>query len=131
MPFCDFAATGEVSWVLICHAGATSRVQEACGFGIRPRPFAPVGRAPRPGTGDRRRPGRAAGGHRTAESAMPIISAARMASVPFGTLHLDAVDRHGDEVVPTVVEPGRACSRPRLRRSAPACSETGNSALAP
>ena len=42
--------------------------------------------APRPGTGGRRRPGRAAGGRRSAGSAMPSCSAARMTSVPLGTL---------------------------------------------
>ena len=40
----------------------------------------------RPGTAGRRRPGRAAGGRRTAGSAMPSSSAARMISVPLGTL---------------------------------------------
>ena len=81
----------EVSWVVTTMPSATVVVQEASGFGAGPRP--------RPGTAGRRRPGRAAGGRRTAGSAMPSCSAARMTSVPLGTRDLDAVDGQRDEVV--------------------------------
>ncbi len=83
IPPCAFAATGLDSWVLIFIPGIASSVQDACGLGM-PRPL------PMSGTSTmhcRQAPtGSSSGWSQNRGIAMPRRSAARITSVPLGTL---------------------------------------------
>ena len=83
IPPCALAATGLDSWVLIFIPGIASSVQDACGLGM-PRPL------PMSGTSTmhwRQAPtGSSSGWSQNRGIAMPRRSAARITSVPLGTL---------------------------------------------
>ena len=81
-PCWALSATGEVSWVLTIMPGATSSVQEACGFGIG-RPLPPSGTSTRH---CRQAPtGSSSGWSQNRGMSTPISSAARITRVPLGT----------------------------------------------
>ena len=83
MPSCAFLATGELTCVRTTMPSATGMVQDAWGLG-KPRPLPASGISTRhwrqAPTGSRR------GWSQKRGIAVPIISAARMIRVPFGTL---------------------------------------------
>ncbi len=82
LPCWALSATGEVSWVLIFMPGATSSVQEACGFGMG-RPLPPSGTSTRHW---RQAPtGSSRGWSQNRGMSTPISSAARITRVPLGT----------------------------------------------
>ena len=83
MPSWAFFATGLLTWVLTFMPSATGMVQEACGFG-KPRPLPASGMSTMHW---RQAPtGSSSGWSQKRGMAVPTISAARMISVPFGTL---------------------------------------------
>ncbi len=90
-PCCALSATAEVSWVRTTMPSVHGRRAGGQRLALALRP--------RPGTGGRRRPGRAAGGRRTAGSGCRACSAARITRVPLGTLTSNAVDGERDQVV--------------------------------
>ena len=82
-PCCAFSATGEVSWVLTTMPSVTVVVHDASGLGWPSTSTRHWRQAPT---------GSSSGWSQNRGTWMPISSAARMTSVPLGTLDLEAVD---------------------------------------
>ena len=85
-PCCALSASADVCWVLTSMPGVASSVQEACGFGI----FARLPSRPGAHTSTRHwrhaPAGASSGWSQKRGMAMPSCSAARMTSVPLGTV---------------------------------------------
>ena len=88
MPRCAFSATAEVSWVFTTYPSARTEVHEASGLRCPSTSTMHCRQAP---TGSRR------GWSQKRGIWIPRSSAARMISVPLGTLTSKAVDRGSDE----------------------------------